>query len=131
MKTTICVCLITILSMVGCSFKQTVKEGPPPTITVSGPETMDKKAIVIINGTGFEPEQDINLLFTANDGMQSDIVYALDKPPKADKNGEWSVSWKCYDFIRRKMVTAGQSYRITATDVEYLPIAHTMLMFKK
>ena len=86
---------------------------------------------VVISGTGFTPGQAINLLFTGKDGMPSDIGYALKQAIKDDKNGEWNTSWRCFDFIRKKMVKAGKSYKLTATDSQYLPIAHTMITFSK
>jgi hypothetical protein len=131
MKTMASFCLVAILILSGCSFVQAGSNETQPTMKVSGPDTMDKKATVAISGTGFTPDQEINLLFTAKDGMPSDIGYALKEAIKVDKNGEWSTSWPCFDFIRRKMVKAGESYKITATDSQYLPLADTMITFSK
>jgi hypothetical protein len=131
MKGTICFFLVVGLALFGYGFAQAGSDEGPPTLTASGPDTMDKKATVMISGSGFTPGQEINLVFTAADDMQSDIGYALKEAPKADANGNWSASWKCYDFIRRKMVKAGGSYKITATDNQYAPLAHTMITFNK
>ena len=120
-----------ILALSGSGIVQAAGHEGSPTLTASGPDTMDKKASVMISGKGFTPGQDISLLFTAEDGMQSDIGYALEEAPKADQNGNWRTTWQCYDFIRRKMVKPGSSYRITATDTSYSPLAHTTVTFKK
>lgn len=123
------VALILVLSVFG--FAQAAGHEGSPTLTVSGPDTMDKKASVVISGKGFAPGQDVSLLFTAEDGMQSDIGYALSNAPKADQNGNWSTTWECGRFIQRKMVKAGGSYKLTATDNQYSALAHTMVIFKK
>ena len=131
MKTKMCLFVVLILALIGSGVAHAAGNGGAPTLTVSGPEAMDKKATVVINGKGFTPGQDINLLFTAEDGMQSDIGYALKTAPKADQNGNWSTTWECFDFISRKMAKAGSSYKITATDTQYAPLAHAMVTFKK
>ncbi len=92
---------------------------------------MSNKATVTLKGKGFQPGQEVNLLFTAKDGIQSDIGYALKPVPKADESGAWSTTWKCGRFIKRKLVDAGKSYKLTATDSEYNPLAHTVVSFYK
>jgi len=131
MKTMMCIFVALVLALFGSGLSQAGGNEGSPTITVSGPDSLDKKAKVMISGKGFAPGQDISLLFTAEDGMQSDIGYALKPAPKADQNGNWSTTWKCGRFIQRKMVKAGSSYRITATDTQYAPLAHTNVAFKK
>jgi len=126
-----CLFAVVILALYGSGVTHAAGNEGSPTLTVSGPDSMDKKAAVVISGKGFSPGQEINLLLTAEDGMQSDIGYALKDAPNADQNGNWSTTWKCYDFINRKMVKAGSSYKVTATDTSYAPLAHTMITFKK
>ena len=46
-------------------------------------------------GVDLEPGQELVVLFTAKDGLQSDIGYALEPPPQADASGAWSSTWKC------------------------------------
>ncbi|MFH1122874.1 MAG: hypothetical protein V1758_04370 [Pseudomonadota bacterium] len=100
-----------------------------PTVEVSGPVKMVKKASVTIIGKGFKPGQEISILLTDNDGIQSDIGYALDPEPKADASGAWSTKWSCSDFIRRKMVKADKPYNLTVADSDYNPLASTTLSF--
>jgi len=122
MRRLLCFCLAAFFILVGYGWVQAGSNETAPAITASGPDTMDKKAVVVITGTGFLPGQEINLLFTAKDGMQSDIGYALKEPPKADSRGTWQTDWACYDFIHRKMVRAGKSYKLTTTDSQYQPM---------
>lgn len=131
MKRMVCLFTVLVLVLSGSGFAQAAGQEGAPTLEVTGPDSMDKKAIVVINGKGFSPGQEINLLLTAEDGMQSDIGYALKEAPKAEQNGSWTTTWECYDFIGRKMVKAGSSYRISATDTSYTPLAHTMVFFKE
>jgi hypothetical protein len=92
---------------------------------------MSKKATTTIKGQGFKPGQEVNLLFTAKDGIESDIGYALKPAPKADESGNWSTTWKCGRFISKKLVLEGKSYKIAVTDAEYNPLAHTFVSFSK
>lgn len=131
MKATVCFFLVVGLALFGYGVVQAGSDEGPPTLTASGPDILDKKATVVLSGKGFTPGQEITLLFTAADDMQSDIGYALNEAPKADANGNWHAEWECFDFIRRKMVKAGGSYKLTATDSQYTPLAHTMITFNK
>lgn len=131
MKTMFCFFVALILALSGFGLAQAAGGEGSPSLIVSGPDSLDKKAAVVISGKGFAPGQDITLLFTAEDGMQSDIGYALKPAPKADSEGNWNTTWECFDFIRRKMAKAGSSYKITAADTQYAPLAHAMVTFKK
>ena len=134
MRKVICFWCLGIFLLVGCSYSNKGKGADmqiSPTMEIAGPIKMDRKATASISGKDFKPGQEINILLTANDGMQSDIGYALEPTPKADESGVWSTTWKCGDFVRRKMVKADISYKITATDGEYNAITHTSVTFKK
>ena len=131
MKAVLCLFAALILALAGSGVAQAADSEGSPKLMVSGPDTMDKKASVVISGKGFKPGQEISLLFTAQDGMQSDIGYALSDVPKADQNGNWSTTWECGRFIQRKLVKAGGSYKLTATDSQYSALAHAMVTFKK
>ena len=63
-----------------------------PKVEVISPVKMSKKATTTIKGQGFKPGQEVNLLFTAKDGIESDIGYALNPAPKADQSGSWSTT---------------------------------------
>lgn len=102
-----------------------------PAVEVTGAVKMDKKATVTISGKGFKPGQEVCLLFTAEEGMQSDIGYGLKPAPKADDSGSWSTVWAVGDFVGAKMVKGGKSYKITVTDSDYQPIAHGSVEFVK
>jgi hypothetical protein len=105
----------------------------PPTVMVAGPIDMKlkKKATTTISGKGFKAGQEVNIIFTAKDGMQSDIGYALKPAPKADSSGAWTTTWQVGDFIARKMVKAGESYPIKVTDSEYNSLAQAVVTFAK
>ena len=83
----------------------TVKTGPGPVVVVATPRVkMSNKAEVIIMGTGFQPGQEVRLLFTAVDEVQSDIGYALKPEPVAGKTGEWITTWRCGRLIKKKLI---------------------------
>jgi len=99
-----------------------------PTVEVSGPVKMVKKATLTIMGKDFKPGQELSIIVTDKNGIPSDIAYALKPEPKADASGAWSTKWECDDFIKRKLVKAGE-YTLTVTDADYSPLASTSLSF--
>ena len=102
-----------------------------PTVEVLGPVKMSKNAKVTIKGKGFKSGQEISILFTDKDGIQSDIGYALKPAPKADASGSWTTTWSCGRFISKKLVKAGGPHEITVTDSEYSPLAYASVSFIK
>ena len=65
-----------------------------PTLALGTPMVkMSKKSEVVIMGTGFQPGQELVVLFTLQDGNQSDIGYALKPAPKADQTGSFATTW--------------------------------------
>ena len=131
MKNILTIWVMASLVFMGCAHSGSSDEGPAPTVEVASPVKMDKKATTTIKGQGFKPGQEVNLVFTAKDGIESDIGYALEPAPKADESGTWSTTWKCGRFIARKLVVAEKSYKIAVTDGEYNPLAHTFVSFSK
>ena len=131
MKNILTIWVMASLVLMGCAHSDSSVEGPAPTVEVASPVKMSKKATTTIKGQGFKPGQEGNLLFTAKDGIESDIGYALEPAPKADESGTWSTTWKCGRFIARKLVLEGKSYKIAVTDAEYNPLAHTFVSFSK
>jgi hypothetical protein len=100
-----------------------------PTVELSGPVKMSKKASVPIQGKGFKPGQAVGIILTDKDGIQTDIGYALKPEPKADEFGNWSTIWKCGDF--GKLVKPDTAYTLTVTDMDYNPLASTTVSFVK
>ena len=131
MKYILTIWVMVSLVFMGCAHSGSSDEGPAPTVEVASPVKMSKKATTTIKGQGFKPGQEVNLLFTAKDGIESDIGYALEPAPKADDSGNWSTTWKCGRFIAKKLVLEGKSYKIAVTDGDYNPIAHTFVSFSK
>ena len=129
------ICLLVLGAFLGgCSAAPTAKSSSmttSPSVEVAGPIKMDKKASTTISGKGFNPGEDINILFTAEDGTQSDIGYGLKPAPRADDSGAWSTTWAAGDFVATKMVKSGKAYKITVTDSGYNPVAQTSVQFAK
>ena len=120
-----------LVFMVGALLIISESRAEGPKVEVISPVKMSKKATTTIKGQGFKPGQEVNLLFTAKHGIESDIGYALKPVPKADQSGNWSTTWKCGRFIAKKLVLEGKSYKIAVTDSDYNPIAHTFVSFSK
>ena len=133
MKKTVVVLLAMAFVFTGSSFLVPDKiqaDEATPSVEVAGPVKMSKKAKVTVRGTGFKPGMEVNILLTDKNGIPSDVGYALKPAPKADESGNWSTTWSCGRFIDRKLVKAG-SHKITVTDPEYNPLAHTSVSFVK
>ena len=46
-------------------------------LTAASPATLDKKGKLELNGSGFTPNTEVTLVFVTDDGVESDIGYAL------------------------------------------------------
>ena len=103
--------------------------GPTGTLNVTTPAVdLAKETSVSFQGSGFRPGQEVTILYTDPNGIQTDIGYALDPPPVADDNGAWSTKWKAKRFIQKKLIKAGD-YTFTVTDAEYTPIDSATVNF--
>jgi len=106
---------------------------PAPTVTVVTPRVeLSSKAEVVILGAGFEPGQELRLLFTQLNGVQADIGYSLDPEPVANEIGAWVTLWTAKDglgrYIKKGLIEAG-AYVITVTDAEYSALATAPIAF--
>jgi hypothetical protein len=133
--------VIMVFGLMGCATLKGGKPGaeeaitapgqPGPMVVVATPYVkMDKKAKITIVGTGFTPGQEVSLLFTDVNGVQSDIGYALKPQPKANKLGAWVTTWSCGRYISKKLIKEG-AYAITVADTDYNLIDHCPVAFYK
>ena len=133
MKKTIGVLTAIIFPLIGCSSMGTGKGqegGMKPSVEMAGPVKLGKKAKTMIKGKGFKPGQEVYVVFTDKNGIESDVGYALKPKPKADDAGNWNTTWSCGRFVKRKLVKAGE-FKLTVTDTDYNPLASTMVKFTK
>lgn len=101
-----------------------------PVVTLGSPMVMmNKKSQVVIMGTGFKPGQEVKILLTTEDDMQTSL-YGTTRPddPVADKSGTWMTTWTLGNFVSQKVVGAG-AYKLTITDSKYNFITHTPIGF--
>ena len=133
--------VIMVFGLMGCAASKAGKPGaeealtapvePGPMVVVATPYVkMDKKAKITIVGTGFKPGQEVSLLFTDVNEVQSDIGYALKPQPKANKLGAWVTTWSCGRYISKKLIKEG-AYSITVADTDYNLIDHAPVAFYK
>lgn len=123
--------IIIVFVMVGCSNTIIEKSKSGPSVEVVTPKVkISSKAEVDIKGKGFKTGEEINILFTGDDGVKADIGYALDPKPNVSGNGEWITSWKCKDFVKKKLIKPG-IYIIEISDSEYNIISKTKVQFLK
>ncbi len=110
---------------------RTVRSVLAPTLTVATPvATLSKGLSVTLLGAGYKPDEDIVVLFTDAEGMQTNINSALEPAPKPGKSGCWSSTWTVDDFVKAKVVTAGV-FTLTVTDKGYKPLAQAAIAFKE
>ena len=102
-----------------------------PIVTVSTPVVkFDKKATVVIMGAGFQPGQEIRILVGTPGEADSDLDGALKPDPEVSSAGTWATTWDAGMYIGKKIIDPGAA-KITVTDAEYNPIAHTPLFIQK
>ena len=133
MKKTLGVLTAVIFLFIGCSspgMGKSQEGGMKPSVEMAGPVKLDKKAKTMIQGKGFKPGQELYVVFTDKNGIESDIGYALKPAPKADDKGNWSATWNCSHFVAKKLVKEGE-FKLAVTDTDYNPLAHTMVKFTK
>lgn len=105
------------------------KKEPAAVVTVvPAAATLGKKVSVGLMGSGLEPEKEVRILFTDDEGMQTDIGYALDPEPKTNKAGAFATTWKCDEFIKAKLIKEGV-FTLTVTDAQFNPLALTPITF--
>jgi hypothetical protein len=110
--------------------KKAMKKELASAVAVATPSvTLGKKVAVDIMGAGYDPDQEVRILFTDADGMQTDIGYALEPAPKANKAGAWVTTWTVDEFIKANLVAAG-AFTLTVTNNEFKPLAQTGIAFK-
>lgn len=124
---------ISLISLAGCAAMK-AKDGDTgamaedqgalgPVVVAATPNVaMDKKAEVILMGTGFKPGSEITILITDADGVLTDIGSELEPEPKADATGTWATTWNAGLYISKKLIKKG-AYSVQVTDSDYNPIA--------
>ena len=121
------IALVLIAGVTGCATLGI--GGPAPKLIVVTPEVeLSKKATVDLKGEDFKPDQEVELLFITVDGVMSDIGFAVDPQPIADKTGTWASTWNCGRFVSKKLIKAG-TYTIKAADAEYNVLAEATVTF--
>lgn len=110
--------------------KKAKKKGPAPVVTVAQQiiELIPKVTIDIM-GTGFEPSQELRILYTDAEGMQTDIGYALKPEVKANNSGAFFTTWDGEEFVKAKLLTEGAK-TLTVTNSEFKPLAEVNVFFK-
>jgi hypothetical protein len=121
--------MVLIAGLVGCATFGAGGSKPAPQLVVVTPEVeLSKKATVELKGVNFKPDQEVALLFIDVNGVTSDIGFAVDPQPVADKTGGWATTWNCGRFVDRKLIKAG-TYTIKAADVDYNVLAEADINF--
>ena len=123
--------LILIIGLFGCANMTGGKSATASgaTLAMGTPRVpLDGKAEAVIMGKGFQPGQEVFLVITDANGVQSDIEYALKPVPKADAAGAWSTTWSCGRYVKKKLVKEG-TFVITAVNTKYEPLASTEVTF--
>ena len=121
--------MVLIVGLVGCAtFGAGGGKSAPQLLVVTPEVELSKKATVDLKGVNFTPDQEVELLFIAVDGVMSDIGFAVDPKPVADETGTWTTTWKCGRFVSKKLIKAG-TYTIKAADVDYNVLAEATVNF--
>ena len=132
--------VISLISLAGCATMKADKgdtgaamaedqSALEPVVVVATPNVaMDKKASVVLMGTGFQPGSEITILITDADGVLTDIGAEMKPEPKADATGTWGTTWNAGRYISKKLIKKG-AYSIQVTDADYNPISMAPVNF--
>jgi hypothetical protein len=133
------IAVILVAGLVGCAHKGTsktvtkegltVKKEVGPTVVVATPKVkISKKAEVVIMGTGFQPGEEVHILFTSMvDGVTAIIDYALKPKPVANDIGAWVTTWKVGRHLRRNIKQGASTIEVTDSKFNFL--AHVPVAF--
>ena len=109
------------------------KDGAPmksPVVAATSTVKMGKKAEVYIAGSGFEPGQDLAILYTDPTGATADLEAYLKPATKADSKGEFATVWSAGRYISKKLIQPGvATFRVT--DSDYNLLSHGSVAFTK
>jgi hypothetical protein len=112
------------------SMGQAFAGGPAPkVISESWEVPLDKKGQVTIMGSGFQPSQELRLLFKTVDGVMTNIGPRLEPQPVANERGAWATVWDYGRLVSKKLVKEGV-YAILVTDADYNILASAPISFK-
>ena len=100
----------------------------PPLVIAAMAVQMTKNAEVFIMGMGFDPGEEITILYTDPNGVTADIGTYLKPKPVANKAGEWSTTWSCGQYVSKKLIKQGIA-AIQVTDSDYNLLAHDSILF--
>ena len=110
--------------------KKAKKQGSAPAVTVAPQIVVIGKAVSVdLIGTGFAADQELRILYTDADGMQTDIGYALSPEAKTNKSGAFFTTWTADEFVKANLVKPG-AMTLTVTNSEFKPLAETNVFFK-
>ncbi len=118
--------VILLLSMgIALPMAQAQSAAGPNVVVSPGAAAIDKKSKVTIMGSGFQPGQEISILFQDQYGALSVI-----KEAKANSRGSWATVWTLGRYTRRGIIKDGV-YAIMAADNEYNVLASAPVGFIK
>jgi hypothetical protein len=119
--------VLAFIMSLGCatSTSQTKAVEEPETAPTPGPKVVvspvaaaiDKNSSMVIMGSGFEPGEEIAVLFEDNYGA----LCVLDEV-KANERGSWATVWKLGRYTRRGIIKEG-AFAIVAADMDYNALA--------
>jgi hypothetical protein len=107
-----------------------VKAMTDPKVMISpSPVPYERKVKVTISGSGFAPNQELELLLPIG-GVPSDISAMVKPKPKTDAQGAFSTVWILDNEIRGKLLEPTQ-YTLEVANSEGKTLAKTPFVLKK
>ena len=98
------------------AFAGTSYAAEPQLLFDSSEVDLAKETKINLKGAGFEPGQKLIILFTDADGILTDIEHSIDPSPMANDKGEWTTTFNAKDFIKKKLLKAGEHMFKVADD---------------
>lgn len=123
--------LVMCFGMLGCASSPMIEGSNQyqPQVSVGGPAKLDKDGVLDVNGVAFKPDQEITLIFVGEDGVDSDIGFALEPVPQVGDDGSWKTKWNYGLLVAKKMVKEG-SYQLSVYDQDFNLLCNTPVNFE-
>lgn len=137
--TAVAVGWILILSLVGCgaanspggdrSAAAMKSMGNPKVVVTPSPVPYQRKVKVTITGSGFAPNQELELLMPIG-GVPSDISAMVKPEPKTDAQGRFKAVWTLDNEIRGKLLEP-KRYTLEVANAEGEVLAKVPFVLEK
>ncbi|MEW6335115.1 MAG: hypothetical protein AB1558_12680 [Thermodesulfobacteriota bacterium] len=118
---------LVFLFTVACTgYKSAVKKSRPSFVIATPVVVLTKGAKVAMYGTGFQPKEELTLVFKNTDGGLSGISAVVKPAPVPNSDGVWASEWDVGPYL--KVIKAGTTV-ISVVDKDWNTMVQAPVLF--